>query len=48
MGDLTTTTKGVGDLIEKGQQNQKGLIGVIAIGVITVGLAAIKAISGGK
>ena len=46
MGDLQNHQKGIGDLIEKGQNNQKGLIGAIAIGVITVGLAAINAISG--
>ena len=48
MGDLTTTTKGVGDLMKTGEQNPKGMIGVIALAVITVGLVAIKAISGGK
>ena len=46
MGDLTTKPKEVGDLIKTGQDNKEGLIGAIAIGVITVGLAAIKAISG--
>ena len=46
MGDLTTKTNEVGDLIKTGQDNQKGLIGAIALGVISVGLAAIKAIGG--
>lgn len=48
MGDLTTKTKTneLGDLIKKGQDNKEGLIGAIAIGVIAVGLAAIKAIAG--
>lgn len=34
------------DLIKTGQENQKGLIGAIALGVIAVGGLAIKAISG--
>jgi hypothetical protein len=48
MGDVKTNSKGLGDLIETGQGNQKGLIGVIALGVIAVGGMAIKAIAGGK
>ena len=36
----------VGDVIVKGENNPKGLIGVIALGIIAVGGYAIKAISG--
>ena len=46
MGDLTTKTNGVVDVITTGEKNQKGLIGTIALGVISVGAIAIKAISG--
>ena len=46
MGNLTTKTNGVVDVITTGEKNQKGLIGTIALGVISVGLAAIKAIGG--
>ena len=45
MGDLTTKTNGVVDVITTGEKHQKGLIGTIAIGVIAVGMAAIKAIA---
>ena len=45
MEDLTTKTNGMGDLIKTGQNNQKGLIGAIALAVASVGMAAIKAIS---
>lgn len=45
MGDLTTKTNGVVDVITTGEKNQKGLIGTIALGVITVGAMAIKALS---
>lgn len=48
MGDVKTDSKGIGDLIEKGQGNKEGLIGVIALGVIAIGGMAIKAIAGGK
>ena len=44
MGDVKTNSKGVQDIIEKGQNNQKGLIGAIALGVIAIGGMAIKAI----
>lgn len=37
--------KNVNDVITTGQQNQKGLIGTIALGVIAVGALAIKCIS---
>lgn len=46
MRDLTTKTNGVVDVITTGEKHQKGLIGAIAIGVISVGLTAIKAIGG--
>ena len=37
--------KNVNDVITTGQQNPKGLIGAIALGVIAVGALAIKCIS---
>lgn len=37
---------GVNDLIKTGQNNQKGVIGTIAIGTLAVMAMAIKAISG--
>lgn len=39
------TIQQVGNMIEKGEKNPKGLIGLIALGVIAIGGLAIKAIS---
>ena len=48
MGDVKTNSKDLGDLIKTGNDNPKGLIGAIALGVIAVGGMAIKAIAGSK
>lgn len=47
MGEMDKS-KGVKDLIDKGQNNPKGLIGAIALGVIAIGGMAIKAIADSK
>lgn len=38
----------VGDLIEKGQKNQKGLVGALALGALAVVGMAIKVIGSNK
>lgn len=43
--ETANPTKNVNDVITTGQQNPKGLIGAIALGVIAVGALAIKCIS---
>lgn len=45
-GQMSGAAKGVSDVMKTGQDNQKGLIGVIALAALAVSAQAIKAITG--